>query len=205
MADLAQLRETYKLDKAAVLHNLAHSGAVARGLKQTLRQLSILADGLLIQLWQNAGFAPDVCLVAVGGFGRAELFPSSDVDVLVLLPDGQSPESSPELQAQLERFIGSCWDTGLEIGSSVRTLSECLAESAKDITVQTSLLESRRVTGNTRLFTEFQKQFQAAMDPQAFGWPKPWKCASATPNTKTRPTPWSPTARNPPAGCATCR
>jgi [protein-PII] uridylyltransferase len=168
MADLAQLRETYKYDQATVLNNLAHSGAVARGLKQTLRQLSILADGLLIELWHNAGFAPDVCLVAVGGFGRAELFPYSDVDVLVLLPDDQSPENSHELQAQLERFIGSCWDTGLEIGSSVRTLSECLAESAKDITVQTSLLESRRVTGNTRLFTEFQKQYQAAMDPQAF-------------------------------------
>ncbi|MEY4469661.1 MAG: Bifunctional uridylyltransferase/uridylyl-removing enzyme, partial [Pseudomonadota bacterium] len=142
--------------------------SAARGLKQTLKQLSILADGLLIQLWQNAQFAPDLSLVAVGGFGRAELFPHSDVDVLVLLPDGQSPENSPELQGQLERFIGSCWDTGLEIGASVRTLSECLAESAKDITVQTSLLESRRVTGNTRLFTEFQKQYQAAMDPQAF-------------------------------------
>ncbi|WP_019429019.1 [protein-PII] uridylyltransferase [Limnohabitans sp. Rim47] len=168
LADLAQLRETYKHDKAAVLNTLANSGAVTRGLKQTLRQLSILADGLLIQLWHNAGFAPELCLVAVGGFGRAELFPHSDVDVLVLLPDGLSPENSPELQGQLERFIGSCWDTGLEIGSSVRTLSECLAESAKDITVQTSLLESRRVTGNTRLFTEFQKQYQAAMDPQAF-------------------------------------
>ena len=168
LADLALLRETYKHDKTAVLHTLANSGAVTRGLKQTLRQLSILADGLLIQLWQTAGFTSDVCLVAVGGFGRAELFPHSDVDVLVLLPDGQSPEASPELQAQLERFIGSCWDTGLEIGASVRTLSECLAESAKDITVQTSLLESRRVTGNTRLFTEFQKQYQAAMDPQAF-------------------------------------
>jgi [protein-PII] uridylyltransferase len=107
-------------------------------------------------------------LVAVGGFGRAELFPCSDVDVLVLLPDGQSPENTPNLQGQLELFIGSCWDTGLDIGSSVRSLSECLAEAAKDITVQTSLLESRRVTGNTRLFTEFQKQFQAAIDPQAF-------------------------------------
>ena len=167
-ADLALLRETYKQDKAAVLRTLANSGSAARGLKQTLKQLSILADGLLIQLWQNAQFAPDLSLVAVGGFGRAELFPHSDVDVLVLLPDGQSPEHSPELQGQLERFIGSCWDTGLEIGASVRTLSECLAESAKDITVQTSLLESRRVTGNTRLFTEFQKQYQAAMDPQAF-------------------------------------
>ncbi len=167
-ADLALLRETYKQDKAAVLRTLANSGSATRGLKQTLKQLSILADGLLIQLWQNAHFSPELSLVAVGGFGRAELFPHSDVDVLVLLPDGQSPEHSPELQGQLERFIGSCWDTGLEIGASVRTLSECLAESAKDITVQTSLLESRRVTGNTRLFTEFQKQYQAAMDPQAF-------------------------------------
>jgi [protein-PII] uridylyltransferase len=101
LADLAQLRETYKHDKAAVLNTLANSGAVTRGLKQTLRQLSILADGLLIQLWQNAGFAPELCLVAVGGFGRAELFPHSDVDVLVLLPDGLSPENSPELQGQL--------------------------------------------------------------------------------------------------------
>jgi [protein-PII] uridylyltransferase len=168
LADLALLRDTYKHDKSAVLNTLANCGAATRGLKQTLKQLSILADGLLIELWQNAGFAPELCLVAVGGFGRAELFPSSDVDVLVLMPDGMSPENTPVLQAQLERFIGSCWDTGLEIGSSVRTLSECLAESAKDITVQTSLLESRRVTGNTRLFTEFQKQYQAAMDPQAF-------------------------------------
>ncbi|MDP4733478.1 MAG: [protein-PII] uridylyltransferase [Limnohabitans sp.] len=167
-ADLAAQRETYKRDKAAVLLGLANSGSSVRGLKQTLKQLAILADGLLIDLWQNAGFSPELTLVAVGGFGRAELFPYSDVDVLVLLPSGQTPEGDPELQSQLERFIGNCWDTGLEIGSSVRSLDECLAESAKDITVQTSLLEARRVTGNTKLFLEFQKQFQAAMDPQAF-------------------------------------
>ncbi|PVE09314.1 [protein-PII] uridylyltransferase [Limnohabitans sp. Rim28] len=168
LADLAVLRETYKQDKVAVLLGLASSTYAARGLKQTLRQLSILADGLLIQLWQQAGFSPELCLVAVGGFGRAELFPQSDVDVLVLLPKGESPEHTPMLQAQLERFIGSCWDTGLDIGSSVRTVEECLAEAAKDITVQTSLLESRRVTGNTHLFGDFQQRFQAAMDPQAF-------------------------------------
>jgi len=168
LADLALLRETYKQDKVAVLSGLTSSTYAARGLKQTLRQLSILADGLLIQLWQQAGFSSELCLVAVGGFGRAELFPQSDVDVLVLLPKGESPEHTPELQAQLERFIGSCWDTGLDIGSSVRTVEECLAEAAKDITVQTSLLESRRVTGNTGLFADFQQRFQAAMDPQAF-------------------------------------
>jgi [protein-PII] uridylyltransferase len=103
LADLAALRETYKRDKAAVLQALANSGSAVRGLKQTLKQMAILADGLLIQLWQNAGFAPELALVAVGGFGRAELFPHSDVDVLVLLPPGQTPESDSKLQAQLER------------------------------------------------------------------------------------------------------
>lgn len=168
MTELAPLREAYKRDKAAVLQNLAASGASSRGLQKTLRQLAGLADALLIQLWHNAGFSGDACLVAVGGFGRGELLPYSDVDVLVLLPDGHSPETTPELQSQLERFIGSCWDTGLEIGSSVRTLSECLAESAKDITVQTSLLESRRITGEPKLYAQFQAQYQAAMDAQAF-------------------------------------
>jgi [protein-PII] uridylyltransferase len=168
MTELAPLRDAYKRDKAAVLQTLAESKASARGLHRTLRQLAALADGLLIELWHQAGFAPQVCLVAVGGFGRGELFPCSDVDVLVLLPAAQSPENSPELQGQLERFIGSCWDTGLEIGASVRNLNECLAESAKDITVQTSLLESRPITGDLRLFADFQKQYAAAMDPQAF-------------------------------------
>ena len=168
MTELAPLREAYRRDKAAVLQSLATSGASTRGLQRTLKRLAALADNLLIALWRQAGLAPQLCLVAVGGFGRGELFPCSDVDVLVLLPAGQSPESSAELQGQLERFIGSCWDTGLEIGASVRTLDECLAESGKDITVQTSLLESRRITGDQRLYAEFQKQYEAAMDPQAF-------------------------------------
>ena len=168
MKTLAQLRDTYKKDKAALLEVLANSKSNTRMLPGTLRRLAALVDQLLINLWTHADFAPEVCLVAVGGFGRGELFPQSDVDVLVLLPDGQSPESSPALQAQLERFIGSCWDSGLEIGSSVRTISECLAESAKDITVQTSLLEARWITGPQSLFEDFVKRYQTAMDPQAF-------------------------------------
>jgi [protein-PII] uridylyltransferase len=168
MKTLAQLRDTYKKDKAALLEVLANSKSNTRMLPGTLRRLAALVDQLLINLWTHADFAPEVCLVAVGGFGRGELFPQSDVDVLVLLPDGQSPENSPTLQAQLERFIGSCWDSGLEIGSSVRTISECLAESAKDITVQTSLLEARWITGPQSLFEDFVKRYQAAMDPQAF-------------------------------------
>ncbi len=168
MQDTAALREAFRRDKAALLDTLAHSGASTRQLHRSLRQLAHLVDGLLIQLWQQAGFAKGLCLAAVGGFGRGELFPNSDVDVLVLLPDGQAPEHTPGLKEQLETFIGSCWDSGLEIGSSVRTVSECLTESAKDITVQTSLLESRPITGNVQLFKTFRERYDDAMDPLAF-------------------------------------
>jgi [protein-PII] uridylyltransferase len=89
-------------------------------------------------LWQHAGLPAGVALVAVGGFGRGELFPHSDVDVLVLLPDGISPDHDPRPEARIEDFIGSCWDAGLEIGSSVRTLEECVARRRRDVTVQTS-------------------------------------------------------------------
>ena len=168
MNETAALREAFRRDKAALFDSLAASGASTRELRRSLRQLAQRVDAVLIELWRQAGFAHAPCLVAVGGFGRGELFPYSDVDVLVLLPDDQTPETTPGLKEQLEAFIGSCWDTGLDIGSSVRTLSECLAESAKDITVQTSLLESRRITGDTRLFQTFKKRFEAAMNPLAF-------------------------------------
>src|SRR5574343_474113 len=167
MTDTATLRETFRRDKAALLDSLA-IGAGTRHLHRSLHRLAQLVDGLLIQLWQQAGFTDTHALAAVGGFGRGELFPYSDVDVLVLLPDGQTPENTPGLKEKLETFIGSCWDSGLEIGSSVRTVSECLAESAKDITVQTSLLESRLITGNTDLFGTFRQRYDAAMDPMAF-------------------------------------
>ena len=168
MTETAALRETFRREKAVLFETLAASGASTRYLHRSLRQLARLVDGVLVQLWQQAGFAPGLCLVAVGGFGRGELFPHSDVDVLVLLPDGQSPEDTPGLKEQLEAFIGACWDSGLEIGSSVRTVSECLAESGKDITVQTSLLESRCITGDAALFAQFRQRNQAAMDPLAF-------------------------------------
>jgi [protein-PII] uridylyltransferase len=133
-----------------------------------LKKLSSLADATLKVLWVQAGFEAPFALVAVGGFGRGELFPYSDLDVLVLLPDEESPESDPALKARIEGFIGSCWDAGLEIGSSVRTVAECLKESALDVTVQTSLLEARLITGSNALFAGFHAQFKTALDPQAF-------------------------------------
>ncbi|MFZ4623626.1 MAG: [protein-PII] uridylyltransferase [Rhodoferax sp.] len=162
------LRSQYRTDKAALLAALAASGCATRGVNAALLGLSRLADIALRKLWREAGFSAPFALLAVGGFGREELFPHSDVDVLVLLPDDQSPEHDAGLKEQIERFIGSCWDTGLEIGSSVRSVSECLSESAKDMTVQTALLEARLIIGSAGLFADFQQQYFVAMDPQAF-------------------------------------
>ena len=108
------------------------------------------------------------CLVAVGGYGRQALFPYSDIDVLLLLPDDMSPQDDPNLREAIERFIGSCWDEGLEIGSSVRSLQECMLEAAGDITVQTSMLEARRIWGDETLFAAFSTGFQQQLEPRAF-------------------------------------
>ena len=168
MTDLSALRDKYRQEKQTLWSHIAKSTANGRGLKPTLGRLAKLADKLLVQLWRNAGFEQGEALIAVGGYGRGELFPSSDVDVLVLLPDNVIAEESPDLKAKLEAFIGSCWDSGLEIGSSVRNLKDCIDESEKDITVKTSLLESRLLAGNLSLYQQFQQSYQEAMDPHAF-------------------------------------
>ena len=168
MTEIHALRNAYRHDKAALLATMQATGASTRGIRLMLRKLSALAGGLLQALWQRAQLPADLALVAVGGFGRDQLFPYSDVDVLLLLPEGCTTDSGCELRAQLESFIGSCWDAGLEIGSSVRTVAECLAESAQDVTVQTSLLEARLICGNGALFAQFQQQYSAQLNPQAF-------------------------------------
>lgn len=129
-----------------------------------LKTLCRDVDKVLSAIWRSVGLPSSLALVAVGGYGRGELFPHSDVDVLVLLdapPDGA-------LNAKLESFIQQLWSLGLTIGHSVRTVEECVQEAANDITIQTSLLESRLVTGNRKLFRQMQARYDAAMNPQAF-------------------------------------
>lgn len=162
------LREQYRQHKTELLQGVSTSGASTRGVRAALHQLARLADETLSTLWKQAGFGPSPTLLAVGGFGRGELFPYSDIDVLLLLPAGQSPDHDEALRQRIEGFITSCWDAGLEIGSSVRTVDECLAESDKDVTVRTALLEARLICGNTSLFKDFRWRFRQAMDPRAF-------------------------------------
>ncbi len=140
----------------------------SRAVRGALQKLCKLTDSAILDLWHANGLQAPLALLAVGGYGRGELFPHSDVDVLVLLPDDCGLDQDPELRDRVESFIGQCWDTGLEIGSSVRTLSQCLQESAADITIQTSLLEARHLAGSLELFEQFSQRYRQSMDPKAF-------------------------------------
>ena len=166
--DIGALRQRYKQEKTALFARLGEQGSSTRGVRRTLQQLARLTDDTLRQLWTRAGFGTGFALVAVGGYGRAELFPNSDVDVLVLLPDGVLPDGDEALKTRLEGFIGSCWDVGLEIGSSVRTTADCVEEASRDVTVQTSLLECRLIVGARSQFMALVRRLGGIMDPKAF-------------------------------------
>jgi [protein-PII] uridylyltransferase len=168
MIDIPRLRDGYRQQKAELFQHIANSGPSTRGIHSLLRQLARRADAVLQQLWQAHALPAGCALLAVGGFGRGELFPYSDVDVLVLLGPDAHPESEPELKEKLEQFISQCWDAGLEIGSSVRSIDDCLCEAAKDVTVQTSLLESRLICGSRKLYRTFRQGFEASLDAHDF-------------------------------------
>ena len=200
MTELQALRAEYRAHKAQLLQTIATPKSTGRAVRKLLQRMSALTDGVLVGLWQHAALDAGCALLAVGGYGRGELFPHSDVDVLVLLPDDQSPENDPALQKKIESFIGNCWDVGLEIGSSVRTLADCLAEADKDVTVQTALLECRLITGNAPLVKQFQQAFFAAIDPKAFFVAKTLEMRQR--HTKFEDTPYSlePNCKESPGG-----
>ncbi|WP_186145786.1 [protein-PII] uridylyltransferase [Burkholderia gladioli] len=155
---------SHKAEFRAVKAELIARFRAATQVEALMRALSRATDEALRQLWTDCDLPGSLALVAVGGFGRGELSPHSDVDILVLLPDAHGGE----FDARIERFIGMAWDLGLEIGSSVRTVGECIDEAAQDVTVQTSLLEARRITGSLTLFKRAVARYREALDPRAF-------------------------------------
>ncbi|MCY0386317.1 [protein-PII] uridylyltransferase [Robbsia sp. Bb-Pol-6] len=156
----ADLRQAFRADKAAQIEKYRASGKI----DTLMRGLARNADRTLSAIWQDCHLPGGLTLVAVGGYGRGELAPHSDIDILVLLP----VEPDEALTGRLERFIGCAWDLGLDVGSSVRTIDQCIDEAVADITVQTSLLEARRIVGNTQLFERFLRETRHALDPRTF-------------------------------------
>lgn len=130
-----------------------------------VHQRAWLVDQVLQQAYKKM-FAeaqrPHISLIAVGGYGRGELHPHSDVDILLLL----DVELTSELQTTIEQFITFLWDIRLEIGHSVRTVAECHAEAQNDITIATNLLEARLLVGSLSLFQQLQSfgEIRAAKD-----------------------------------------
>jgi [protein-PII] uridylyltransferase len=104
-----------------------------------------LVDALVTRAWDlQAGPSAAACsLVAVGGYGRGELHPASDVDIAILRPD----DDAAGWQDAVARFVSFLWDIGLEVGHSVRTVADCEREARADLTVATSLMESRLLAG----------------------------------------------------------
>ncbi|RKT46895.1 [protein-PII] uridylyltransferase [Thiocapsa rosea] len=111
-------------------------------------QRSLLIDEVLREVWDHhLGETEDAALVAVGGYGRQELQPASDVDILVIV----EAHADARLAAPLEGLVTCLWDIGLEVGHSVRTSEECAREAADDVTVMTNMMEARLIRGSSAL------------------------------------------------------
>ncbi|MBV8123143.1 MAG: [protein-PII] uridylyltransferase [Paucibacter sp.] len=165
---VAELRQHFRSGKQELLNQFRQAKPTISAASALMRKLARHVDSTLQTLWHLAQLPPEMTLAAVGGYGRGELFPYSDVDVLVLLPDGMEAHQPGTIKSGIEAFITACWDVGLEIGSSVRTLSECVSEADGDVTVQTALLEARWLAGDKPLFQTLVQRLQAAMDAKAF-------------------------------------
>jgi [protein-PII] uridylyltransferase len=119
---------------------------------EVVYQRAWLIDQILRQTWLLFDLQTPLALIAVGGYGRGELHPSSDVDILIL----SQHDLNEQTQNELQKFITFLWDINLEVGSSVRSITECVEIAEKDITVITNLIESRLLIGEKKLFEELQ-------------------------------------------------
>jgi len=177
----AGLKESVKTGRDALrvrFHDSANGAMV-------LREHRRLVDRVLKDAWRHLQLPASAALLAVGGYGRGELYPHSDVDVLVLL---EEPPAA-ELAAKIEELVGRLWDTGLELSHSVRTVAECVEEAVKDVTVMTSLLEARLLAGNRSLFARFESARGECLDTRAFFEAK--RLEQAQRHTKFQDSPYS--------------
>lgn len=126
-----------------------------REVRRLVEDRAWFVDQILREAWERLPWCEDadIALLAVGGYGRGELHPFSDIDLLILL-DNADHETFRE---PIEHFLTLLWDIGLEVGQSVRSVDECASEARADLTVITNLMESRTIAGPERLRQRMQE------------------------------------------------
>jgi len=138
-------------------------------IKLIIRRRAWVMDKLLQKLWQqfDCSRSPDIALLAVGGYGRAELHPHSDIDLMILL---RQDDSGASYKTDLETFLTQMWDIGLEVGHSVRSIKQSKELAAADITIATNLMESRTIWGDPDLGRKMREATgpDNIWDPKAF-------------------------------------
>lgn len=159
-ADLGLIRQALKDKREQALAMFRRKPNADR----LVHELRRLTDDALRQLLRLYPLPKQAALAAVGGYGRGELYPYSDVDLLILL---DKPPSALD-EARLSELVAALWDLGIEPGYSVRTIDDCLNEAQSDITVQTCLLETRFISGRRSLINAFNKAMLSHLDPKAF-------------------------------------
>jgi [protein-PII] uridylyltransferase len=161
MNDVAfKLRDRLRLERDTLVARFNAGGSV----ETLLRGLTRTVDRMLREVTSSSGITRRAAIVAVGGYGRGELFPHSDIDILILLR--QPPDE--EDRATIENLVSLLWDLGLSLGHSVRTIEQCHFEAERDITVLTSLLESRLIAGPRGHFESFSRAIVNAVDREAY-------------------------------------
>jgi len=101
-----------------------------------------------------------LALIALGGYGRGELNPFSDIDVM-LLHHQRATEISPDLEEMVNQVLYLLWDSGFKVGHSTRSIKEAIAQANRDMRTKTAMLESRFLAGDSELAREFRKQFRS--------------------------------------------
>ena len=166
LVDAAALRATLAADDGTTLQNfrnaLSNANVKLRDrfesnvpVDKLVRQLAQAVDEVILAAWEHfvSRQAKEVALVAVGGYGRGELHPHSDIDLMVLLNEA----GDGSIDEPVSRFLTFLWDIGLEVGHSVRSLGDCEEHASDDVTIVTTIMESRLLAGPHELFGELER------------------------------------------------
>ena len=153
--------DSLKLSLAEIDDNLMARFINNEAIENLVYLRSHAIDQIMLHLWRTNKLnnLPNIVLMAVGGYGRGELHPQSDIDIMILFKS----KITPEINDRISLFLTTLWDLGFDLGHSVRSLKECKAESEKDLSTITTLMESRLLFGCKKLHNSMSESIKKNM------------------------------------------